>query len=110
MRTAVRVPRINVTGHVSGINQPYGEIMETTNSSAGYRALSRTPALTTLDWIALILMIIGGINWGLVGAFNLDLVQALLGSIPAAARVVYILVGLAGIYGIVLLVRLGRRD
>ena len=50
-----------------------------------------------VDMIAKILLIIGGLNWGLVGIFQWDLVQALLGSIPILARIVYILVGLAAI-------------
>ncbi len=51
-----------------------------------------------LDWIALILVIIGAINWGLFGINGTDLVQMLLGSIPMLAKIVYILVGLAGLY------------
>ncbi|KKP38127.1 MAG: hypothetical protein UR28_C0021G0008 [Candidatus Peregrinibacteria bacterium GW2011_GWF2_33_10] len=47
------------------------------------------------------LLIIGGINWGLVGAFQFDLVQYLLGSWPILARIVYCLVGVAGIMGII---------
>jgi hypothetical protein len=52
--------------------------------------------LTTLDWIASILVIIGAINWGLVGLFEFDLVGAIFG-IPVA-RVIFTLVGLAGLY------------
>ncbi len=84
--------------------------MDTTNPSAGYRTTSRTPGLNAVDWLALVLMIIGALNWGLVGAFDIDLVASLLGGVPMAARVVYILVGLAGIYGVVLAARLSRRD
>jgi uncharacterized membrane protein YuzA (DUF378 family) len=50
------------------------------------------------DWIALVLVIVGGLNWGLVGAFNFDLVNAILGSIPTLQNIVYILVGLAAVY------------
>lgn len=53
---------------------------------------------STLDWIALILVIIGGLNWGLVGLFKFDLVQAILGSIAVVRDIVYILVGLSAIY------------
>lgn len=53
-----------------------------------------------VDWIAKLLLVIGGLNWGLVGAFDLDLVGALLGHGSLAARVVYIVVGLAAIYAI----------
>ncbi|MBD3398343.1 DUF378 domain-containing protein [Candidatus Micrarchaeota archaeon] len=51
-----------------------------------------------LDMLALALVIIGGLNWGLVGLLNLDLVQLLLGSIPILAQIVYIVVGLAALY------------
>ncbi|MBS3172045.1 DUF378 domain-containing protein [Candidatus Woesearchaeota archaeon] len=51
-----------------------------------------------LDWIALILVIIGGLNWGLVGLFKFDLVQAILGSVTIVRDIVYILVGLSAIY------------
>ena len=85
--------------------------METTNNSAGgYRAAPKSSALNVIDWIALILMIVGGINWGLVGAFNIDLVAALFGEMSGLARAVYVLVGLAALYGIVLTIRLGRND
>lgn len=58
-----------------------------------------------LDWIAKILVIVGGLNWGLVGAFDFDLVNALLGSISWLQNLVYILVGLSAIYMLYLLFR-----
>lgn len=70
-----------------------------------------TPKVTTLnavDWIALILVIVGGINWGLVGAFEFDLVAAIFGAMSAVTRIVYVLVGLAALYCISLLFRLGK--
>jgi uncharacterized membrane protein YuzA (DUF378 family) len=51
-----------------------------------------------VDWIALVLVIVGGLNWGLVGALQFDLVEAILGSIPVLQRIVYGLVGLAALY------------
>ena len=51
-----------------------------------------------LDWIAIVLVVIGAVNWGLVGLFSFDLVQMVLGSIPILAKIVYILVGLSGLY------------
>lgn len=53
---------------------------------------------SVLDWIALVLVIVGGLNWGLVGLLNFDLVDAILGSIPILAKIVYIVVGLAALY------------
>lgn len=50
--------------------------------------------------IAYILMIIGAINWGLVGLLNLDLVAAIFGGIPLLAKIIYILVGLSGLYAL----------
>jgi uncharacterized membrane protein YuzA (DUF378 family) len=52
----------------------------------------------TVDWIALLLVIIGGLNWGLIGLFNLDLVQLIFGSIEILQRIIYIVVGLAAVY------------
>lgn len=53
-----------------------------------------------LGWIAVILLIIGGLNWGLVGIFEWDLVAAIFGAMSVASKVVYILVGVAALYKI----------
>ncbi len=53
-----------------------------------------------LDWIALILLIVGGLNWGLVGLLQFDLVRAVLGSVPLLQNAVYVLVGISAIYTI----------
>lgn len=55
-----------------------------------------------LDWIAWILVIIGGLNWGLVGVFNFNLVDAIFGSVQVIADIIYILVGIAALYLIVM--------
>ena len=54
--------------------------------------------MNALDWIAFILVIIGGLNWGLVGFFNFDLVAMIFGSMTMIARIVYDLVGLSALY------------
>ena len=54
--------------------------------------------MNTLDWIAYVLVIIGGLNWGLVGLFGLDLVELIFGAIPVLQNIVYILVGLSALY------------
>lgn len=51
-----------------------------------------------IDMVAQTLVTIGALNWGLVGAFKLDLVQTILGTSPALVQLVYILVGLSGLY------------
>ena len=50
-----------------------------------------------LHWIALVLAIIGAINWGLVGFFDFNLVSAIFGVETAASRIIYALVGIAGL-------------
>ena len=56
-----------------------------------------------IDKIALVLIIIGAINWGLIALFNLNLVEALFGDMTVLARIIYGLVGLSGLWGIKLL-------
>jgi uncharacterized membrane protein YuzA (DUF378 family) len=66
-------------------------------------------SLNVLDFIAFILVIVGAINWGLVGLFKFNLVTALLGTVPILVTIVYILVGLAGVYCINLLLNVGKK-
>lgn len=54
--------------------------------------------LGTIDWLALILIIVGGLNWGLVGIFNFNLVTAIFGEGSGLSRIVFALVGIAAIY------------
>lgn len=54
--------------------------------------------MTPLDWIAFLLLIIGGLNWGLVGFFEYDLVASIFGDLSAVSKVVYALVGLSALY------------
>ena len=64
-----------------------------------------------MDTIALILSIIGSINWGLVGIFKFDLVAWLFGGQDAViSRIIYALVGLASVYGITFLFSDNRRQ
>jgi len=64
--------------------------------------------LNGLDWAAMILSIIGGINWGLIGALNFNLVGGILGSGSVITRLIYVLVGLAGVYLISMLVKMSK--
>ena len=56
---------------------------------------------------AAILLVIGGLNWGLIGLLNLNLVNLLLGAIPILEKLVYILVGLSAV--VVLIDKLGKK-
>lgn len=51
----------------------------------------------TIGWIALILAIIGALNWGLIGLFEFNLVAAIFGEMTVLSRIVYLLVGLAAL-------------
>ena len=59
--------------------------------------------MKVIDKIALVLIIIGSINWGLVGIFNFNLVDTIFGVMSWFSRVIYILVGISGLWGIKLL-------
>lgn len=59
--------------------------------------------MKVIDKIALVLIIIGAINWGLIGIFNFNLVATIFGDMTVIARIIYGLVGLSGIWGIKLL-------
>ena len=58
--------------------------------------------MKALYWICLLLIIVGALNWGLVGVFHFDLVAFLFGTMSALSRLVYTLVGLAGVFMIFL--------
>lgn len=64
-----------------------------TVTSRGTLAARRDPA----DWITGVLVVIGAINWGLLGAVNIDLVASIFGPGTPGARIVYVLVGLSGL-------------
>ena len=56
--------------------------------------------MKTIDYIVLVLVIIGAINWGLVGFFGLDLVAFLFGSMSVLSRLIYAVIGICGLYAI----------
>ena len=64
-----------------------------------------------LAWTCLTLVILGALNWGLVGFFQFDLVAAIFGGMSAwVSRVIYALIGLAGLYAIIFYERLDNSD
>lgn len=66
--------------------------------------------MKTTNWIAYVLTIVGGINWGLVGLFDFNLVDSLFGAGSVLSRAVYILVGLAATYLVVTAARIERHS
>lgn len=56
--------------------------------------------MKTLDLVVWILLMIGGLNWGLIGFFEFNLVAAIFGDFTIVTRIIYALVGLAALYDI----------
>ena len=65
--------------------------------------------LNIVDLIALVLVVVGGLNWGLVGLVDFNLVAAIFGATSMLSRIVYVLVGLSAIYLAVISVKLERK-
>lgn len=59
--------------------------------------------MKVVDKIALVLIIIGAINWGLIGFFNFNLVDSIFGTMSVISRIIYALVGISGLWEIKLL-------
>jgi uncharacterized membrane protein YuzA (DUF378 family) len=64
--------------------------------------------MNALDWIGMTLLIIGGLNWGIVGLFGINLVEQIFGDMGTVARAIYILVGLSALYSIYTGSKMGR--
>ncbi len=56
------------------------------------------PRVNAIDWIATILVIAGALNWGVVGLFGIDFLAQLFATVPTLLQIIYILVGLSGLY------------
>ena len=65
--------------------------------------------LNFLDYLSLVLVIVGGLNWGLVGALNFNLVSTIFGDMSTLSRIVYVLVGLAAIYLLTVLAKFTKK-
>ena len=64
--------------------------------------------MKALDYTVLILVIIGAINWGLIGFFGLDLVAFLFGSMSILSRIIYAVIGICGLYALSYCGRIGH--
>jgi uncharacterized membrane protein YuzA (DUF378 family) len=69
----------------------------------------RRPVLGVVDFIAMALLVVGGLNWALVGLFDIDIVATLFGPRTPFTRLVYVLVGIAAVYAIYLAARISAR-
>lgn len=57
--------------------------------------------MKVIDIIAIVLLLIGGLNWGLIGLFEFNLVETIFGHFPVLVRIIYALVGLSAVYKII---------
>lgn len=83
--------------------------MAVTHTERGAVGAGTRRDMNALDWIAMALLIVGGVNWGLVGLANFDLVAALFGEGSGLSRIVYILVGLGALWCLYTATKLGSR-
>ena len=60
-----------------------------------------------LDYTALVIAVIGAVNWGLIGLFRLDLVAMIFGQMSLISRIIYVLVGICGLYLLTFFGRVG---
>jgi uncharacterized protein len=63
-----------------------------------------------LDWLSLILVVVGGLNWGLIAVFDFNLIATLFGPLTLTTRVIYLAVGLAALYTIVASMKVTRAE
>lgn len=66
--------------------------------------------MKTIDYIALILVIVGTLNWGLIGILQFDLVRVLFGDMTLLSRLVYVIIGVAGLYSLSFFGRIATTD
>lgn len=74
------------------------------------RSTGHKKRMTAAEWIPMLLLIVGGLNWGLVGLFDFNLVAALFGEGSAISRIIYVAVGLSALYSLYMSARLSSKD
>jgi uncharacterized membrane protein YuzA (DUF378 family) len=115
-------PDRRMSGGATAMNMPGGMahmsgMADSSNASSSGR-VERSSArrsgslshMNALDWIAMALLIIGGLNWALVGLFQVDLIARLFGDMTPVARTIYALVGVSALYSLFTLSKMGRRS
>lgn len=97
---------VDIEDHIQTAGRPAHKIEVATFCQKG----GDTMKMNGLDWLAMILIVIGGLNWGLVGLFDFDLVALIFGDMSSFSRLVYIVVGVSAIYMIIeALVKSGKQ-
>jgi uncharacterized membrane protein YuzA (DUF378 family) len=83
-------------------------VMESSRAADRSRMQKTGSRMNALDWIAMALLIIGGLNWGAVGLFETDVVARIFGDMTPISRAIYVLVGLSALYSIYTGSKMGR--
>jgi uncharacterized membrane protein YuzA (DUF378 family) len=87
------------------MNAPTMDRRQTPERRAALRGMHGS-VMSALDYIAMALLIIGGLNWAMVALFNVDMVASVFGARSPGTRLVYILIGAAALYSIWLSARM----
>ncbi|MBE5936704.1 MAG: DUF378 domain-containing protein [Lachnospiraceae bacterium] len=66
--------------------------------------------MKALDYTILALVVVGAVNWGLIGFFGFDLVRVLFGNMSVFSRIVYAVIGLSGLYSLSFFGRIGNNE
>lgn len=72
--------------------------MSSTTTRSPFAPKAPAPASSLLNWITWALVVIGAINWGLVGLFGIDVIATIFGPAAMLSRIGYIVIGAAGLY------------
>jgi uncharacterized membrane protein YuzA (DUF378 family) len=88
--------------HMATMDTPITERRHIPDRRTAMTKMHQRSRMSALDWIAMALMIIGSINWGLVGLFNVNLVASLFGEQSLISRIIYVAVGIAALYSLYL--------
>lgn len=100
-----RAANLNKVNNLNNVTAAHPDRLSTIRPGT----LPSTNTLSVLGWVAMGLLIVGGINWGLIGFFGFDLVAAIFGPMSVVSRIVYALVGLSAIYTIFSCAKLASR-
>lgn len=65
---------------------------------------------SALDYVVVTLIIVGAINWGLIGFFNLNVISLIFGSMSLISRIIYAIVGICGLYSLTFYGRIGGNE
>lgn len=62
-----------------------------------------------IDHLVKLLLIVGAVNWGVIGAFNIDLIHTVFSTSPALVSLVYVVIGIAGLYSLYQITSTGKK-